>query len=171
MEPNEIQGAHLAWAHEFFQLVTQDVTPEQARWQPPGTANPLGAVLAHAVITEDVGVQIILAEEKPLFAGDWEGQTGISDLEPRITPEWAESVEIDLEAFRRYMKAVFARSEEVVAGLTAQDLEREIDLTEMGMGIKTGHQVLAELIVSHLNNMIGEIAVLKGLQGAQGYPF
>lgn len=171
MELNEVHLEHIKWGHEFFQLVTKDVTPEQTQWQPPGTANPLAAVLAHAVVTEDAAVQILLMGDEPLYESDWEGRTGISDLELRITPEWANRVEVDLDSFMEYTQAVFARSEKVLAGLTAEDLEREIDLTEMGMGFKTAHQVLAELIVSHLNNMIGEIAVLKGLQGAQGYPF
>jgi len=30
---------------------------------------------------------------------------------------------------------------------------------------------LTALLVSHTNNMIGELSCLKGLQGAKGYPF
>jgi hypothetical protein len=31
--------------------------------------------------------------------------------------------------------------------------------------------VLSALVISHMNNMIGESAVLKGIQGAKGYPW
>lgn len=167
----EVHMDHVKWAHEFFRLTTDDVTPEQAHWQPPGTANPLAAVYAHAVLTEDAAVQTLLRDDEPLFAAQWRGRTGISEPQLQISRDWAQEVEMDLEPLQAYAQALFERTEATLAGFEPEDLDREIDLTEYGMGVKTGHQVVAELVVSHLNNMIGEIAVLKGLQGAKGYPF
>ncbi len=37
--------------------------------------------------------------------------------------------------------------------------------------LESARWVLNSLVVGHLNNMAGEISVLKGLQGSKGYPF
>lgn len=50
----------LQWAHELLEMVMADVTPEQAHWQPPGIASPLGAIYAHAVLAEDAVINAML---------------------------------------------------------------------------------------------------------------
>jgi hypothetical protein len=62
-------------------------------------------------------------------------------------------------------------TEEHIGTLSDQDLERVLDLSNVGLGEQRVSWVISALIVGHLNNMAGEISVLKGLQGAKGYPF
>jgi hypothetical protein len=161
----------LQWAHELLGMVTADLTVEQAQWQPPGIANPAGAMYAHAFLGEDGVLNSILKGGAPLFAGEWAGKTGASEPQMQATPEWARSVQVDLSALREYGKAVAAATEAYIGTLTDDDLERVIDLSNAGLGEQSVSWVISALIVGHLNNMAGEISVLKGLQGARGYPF
>ena len=65
----------------------------------------------------------------------------------------------------------FSAGEAMVAGLSADDLARTLDLSAQGLGHRTVSWIFNALIIGHLNNMAGEISCLKGLQGAKGYPF
>jgi hypothetical protein len=161
----------IQWAHELLEMVTADVTPEQAHWQPPGIANPLGAIYAHAVLAQDAVVNGMLKGSAPLFAGDWAGKTGVPNPQFQLDLEWARTLELDLPAFREYAQAVYTATNDYLSSLAADDLSREIDLTNMGLGQRSLSWCLNALVISHVNNMIGEISCLKGLQGAKGYPF
>ena len=160
----------LRWAHEWLEATMQDVTQEQLDWHPPGIANPLGASYAHAVLSEDGMVNQLLMGELPLFEGKWKGKTGISD--PRMGSEfdWAREVKVDLETAREYAKAVYSSTDEYLASLNPDDLDRVLDLSEVGLGEKSIALLLSSFVSSHTSNMTGEISTLKGLQGAKGYP-
>ncbi len=171
MNAIELLHIELKWAHELLDLVMQDVTPGMAAWKPPGTANPLGATYAHAVFSEDAVVNIALRGGIPLYEGDWRGRTGIENPQWGIEFEWARSLTVDLDAMRTYAQAVYASSESYLAEIDEADLDREVDLTSQDLGVQTVGRILTALVASHLNNMAGEISVLKGLQGGKGYPF
>lgn len=161
----------LRWAHEYLEMVTADVSPELAHWRPPGIANPLAAVYAHAVLAEDGVVNGLLRGDDPLYAGAWEGRVGLREPRTDVTLEWARNLKVELPAFRQYAQAVYAATDGFVASLTEADLDRQIDLTQAGFDHKPVHWVFNALVISHLNNMIGEISCLKGIQGTRGYPF
>jgi hypothetical protein len=167
-------GTHrvaLKWAGELLEMVMADVTEEQAHWQPPGIANPLGAQYAHAVCAADTIIHEILQGQSPLFQSSWAGKTGISEPQMAATQEWARSVKVDLAALRPYARAVYAAIEAYVNGLAAEELQRELDLSAARLGVQSVDWILSALVASHINNMAGEISCLKGLQGAKGYPF
>jgi len=159
------------WAHEFLEIVTADVTPEQAHWHPLGIANPLGAVYAHAVLAEDGVINGMLKGGAPLFASTWADKTGVSDPQFQMTLEWAQGLKVELPTFRQYAQAVYTATNDYLASLSDESLSRQIDLSNVGLGQKPLSWCLNALVISHLNNMIGEISCLKGLQGAKGYPF
>lgn len=161
----------LRWGFEILQLVVADLTPEQAHWQPPGIANPAGAQYAHAIIAADAVVLAVFKGGIPLYAGAWAGKTGVSQPQPQATLEWARAVRIDLPALHAYAAAVADAVDAFVAGLGEDDLDRMIDLAAIGLDKRGAGWVLSAMVAGHLNNMAGEISVLKGLQGARGYPF
>ena len=70
-----------------------------------------------------------------------------------------------------YAQTVYTTTNDYLASLTDETLSRQIDLSNVGLGQKPLSWCLNALVISHLNNMIGEISCLKGLQGAKGYPF
>jgi hypothetical protein len=161
----------LKWAFELLDMVTVDLTQELADWRPPGIANPIAAQYAHAVCSADAIIHTVLQGKPPLFDTSWANKSGVSHPQSRATPEWSRSVQIDLPALGHYTQAVFTAADDYLASLTDEDLSQEHDLTGSGLGIHDTDWVLNALVTSHLNLMIGEISCLKGLQGAQGYPF
>lgn len=163
--------ADIAWAHELLELVMADVTQEQAHWAPPGVANPLGATYAHAVCEEDAIVNSLLKNASPFFAAQWAEKTGISEPAMSADFDWARRLVVQLPQAREYAKAVHESTEEFLADLEREDLDRRLDLSAYGFGEQTLGWILSTLLISHINNMTGEISALKGLQGARGYPF
>ena len=50
------------------------------------------------------------------------------------------------------------------------DLDQPLDLSGVGLGQHTLGSAIGLLLAHHLGTETGEIAVLKGIQGARGYP-
>jgi hypothetical protein len=154
-----------------------DVTQTQADYVPPRIANPLGATYAHVVCSEDMVVQDMFRQLPPLFASSWQGRTGLSEAMPTPGPEWVNyaswtrRVKVDLDTFRHYAQAVAAETEAWLASLNDADLDRPLDLSSAGFGQHTLATAIALLVANHLGTETGEISVLKGIQGARGYPF
>lgn len=171
MEGKDVLLESAGWAHDILKMVTADLTAEQAAWPPPGIANPISAQYAHAVCAEDAVIQSLLKGIAPLFASEFKDRTGISDPQWSATFEWARAVTVDLPALNEYAAAVAAATEAYISGADEAELGRKVDLTNIGMGHRSVSWVLNSLVVGHLNNMAGEISVLKGLQGSKGYPF
>ena len=163
-------------ARQVLDGTMADVTQAQADFIPPGIANPLGATYAHVVCSEDMIVQGMLRQTAPLSAGTWAGRTGLSEPMPMPGPGWADygpwtrRVKIDLGALRAYGQAVADQTDSWLAGLTEADLDRPLDLSGIGFGQHTLATAVALLVAHHLGTETGEIAVLKGIQGARGYP-
>ncbi|OGO32829.1 MAG: hypothetical protein A2Z16_03910 [Chloroflexi bacterium RBG_16_54_18] len=168
--PIDTQREALQWSFSLLEMVMADVSQAQAHWSPPGIANPIAATYAHAICEMDILVKM-LAGKPILFETSWAGKTGIS--EPRLNQDfdWVRRVEVDLDLAREYARAVYQHTDAALAELSPSDLERELDLTANGLGIKTVGWCLSALVTGHLHNMAGEISALKGLQGSKGYPF
>ena len=167
----EVHREAIEWANWLLEAVMEDVTPEQAHWTPPGIANPLGVLYAHALLEQDAIVSAMLKRRPPLYTASWAGKVGVENPDFRLDFEKARTAQIDLEALRAYAQAVYANTREYLDRLDEEKLAREVDLTANGLGVRTVSWMLSALIASHTNNMAGEISCLKGLQGARGYPF
>lgn len=161
----------LAYSHELLELVMQDATHEQLHWHPPGKANPLGATYAHAICSEDSVVHMVLMGKPPLFETDWLEKTGLSKPQWGAEFEWGRELKVDLATTREYAQAVYKSTTEYVSSLSEEDLDRVVDLTEQGFGKRSVALVLSQFVITHTHNMAGEASVLKGLQGAKGYPW
>jgi len=165
--------------NELLEGTMADVTPEQAHWIPPGLAIPIGATYAHVVLSRDGAVNGMFKGGVPLFAAGWAGKTGVSELPPASDPGkpgfpdwsgWIRKVKVDLPAMRKYAKAVYVATDEFLATLSPEDLERPIDLTALGLGKSTMGYVINNGILGNGFTHCGEISCLKGLQGKRGYP-
>jgi hypothetical protein len=163
-------------ARQVLDGTMADVTQSQLDFIPPGIANPLGATYAHVVCSEDLVVQGMFRHIPPLSASTWAGRTGLSEPMPVPGPAWADyapwtrRVKVDLDALRAYGQAVAAETNRWLAGLSDADLDQPMDLSGIGLGQHTWATAIALLIANHLGTETGEIAVLKGIQGARGYP-
>jgi hypothetical protein len=163
-------------ARQLLDGTMADVTQAQVDNIPPGIANPLGATYAHVVCTEDLVVQGMFRQVAPLGATSWAGRTGLSEPMPMPGPDWpnygpwTRRVKVDLDALRAYAQAVAEQTDTWLAGLSETELDRPLDLTGVGLGQHDLASAIALLVANHIGTETGEIAVLKGIQGARGYP-
>jgi hypothetical protein len=153
--------------------VTADLTQAQADWTPPGIANPIGATYWHALLSMDDAIQKWCRGEEPLSeTGGWrEKVLSVSVPEPEHGGDWLayfRAIRVDLPALHEYTQAVSEAAQCWLASLVPDDLERKIDtpIGELNLG-----QLLETFVIWHINAHCGEIAALKGCQGAKGYPF
>lgn len=162
-------------AHQWLEGTMEGVTDEVAAFMPPGKANPIAGTYAHVVMSEDFFVHGLLQGKKPLMEASWKDKTGASELQPteweKAYPAWLKAVKIDVAKIRAYAKAVYEESETYLASLTDSDLEREIDMSMFGMGKRKTGSIIGGMIIGHARDIMGEISVLKGIQGLKGYPF
>ncbi len=170
MNATSLLREQIQQAHGFLNATIEGVTAEQAHWTPPGTANPLAATYVHAIASEDLAINMVLKGGAPLYSTEWAEKTGISEVQPLTTAEWARHVRINLPVTRNYAQAVHTATDAYLATLTDEELTRVLDLTNFGLGQMTVGTILNRMVLGHIDNMCGEISVLKGLQGAKGYP-
>ncbi len=172
----ELLKEQLQSARELFSGTVADITTDQLHEDPGGKAFPLGATYAHLVFSEDVLVQQMIQHKEPLFKSSMKNKTGADKPMPEwdanwetTNHEWSKTVKIDLEMLKEYEKAVYTATDEYLSSISDEDLDHEVDMGEWGK--YTIAKFLSNFIIGHLNNLTGEISVLKGVQGVKGYPF
>jgi uncharacterized damage-inducible protein DinB len=148
-----------------------DLSDEQAQWKPGGTAMPAAPLLGHIAAGEDLFLNMMTGRQ-PLATGAFAGKTGASEPHPMgAYGDWAKRVQVDLAQVKEYIAAVFKNTEDYVAGLKPEELDRELDLSSAGLGKMSLASFITLTAVIHPSNHTGEISCLKGLQGGKGYPF
>lgn len=161
--------------HKYLGLTMEGVTDEVAAYQPAGTANPIAGTYAHLVMSEDFFVQMLLQNKQPLMEGEYKDKTGASAVQPNEWvneyPKWLREVKVDVKKLHEYANAVYSASEKYLESLTDEDLYKEVDLSAFGMGMRSVHAVIAGMVIGHAYSIMGEVSVIKGLQGLKGYPF
>lgn len=167
---NQLQSAHTV-----LEQTMDGVTKEVAHFQPEGTANPIAGTYAHLVFSEDLFLNVFLKSQKPLYETTFHNKTGASEVQPTdwqvAYPKWLREVKVDVEQFRIYAKAVYLETEKYLTSLSDADLEKDVDMSSFGMGSRKAYDVIANMMTGHIFSIMGEVSVLKGLQGLKGYPF
>ncbi len=156
---------------DWFDMTVADVTEEQANWQPPGVANSIAATYAHTMIAADEDFNKVMAGGKMLVFTTWKDRCGLSELPPEGEwdwLEWGKRMQMDLAAFKGYAAAVRETVEDWLGRMTPEVLARDVDMTPFGLGVWKGLEIY-NLHVHHPRIHGGEIACLKGQQGAKGW--
>jgi hypothetical protein len=149
---------------DWLEAIVDDVTAEEALWQPPGLANTIAATYAHIVRNIDEDFNQRLFRRARLNEGPWHGRTG---LDPDRS-DW-EQGRIDWVALRAYGKAMHAFLIETMDAMREEDLERIADLSTPNRDVWRGIDIVRLSVCDHVKLHGGEISCLKGLQGMKGY--
>ena len=173
MNTVELLQYSLGNAFGILGQVTADLTQEQADWQPPGTANPIGATYWHTVSGADDVVYRWALDQEPLRQREnWDERVlKVSVPEPEHGGDmqaYMRTIRVDLPALHEYTQAVAAALQDWLSSLTPEDLERVIDTP---IGEYSLAQMFDLFVIWHTDAHCGEISALKGCQGAKGYPF
>jgi hypothetical protein len=156
--------AQARMSFDWLEAIVADVDAGAALWRPQGRANTIGSTYAHIVRNIDEDLNHWLFRRPMLNEGPWLGRTGLV----AGRSDW-EQVEIDWGALRAYGRAMCAFAIESVDGLTDDDLAIVTDLSTPDIATWRGIDIVRLTVSIHVRLHGGEIACLKGLQGAKGY--
>jgi len=168
MEILEYMRRQMAGMRSTVDMTMKDITVEQFNWAPPGTMNTISATFIHLTSVEDHFVQGILQGKSSVWdAQGWSEKTGVKKP-PSIGESWDEFKHLHLQPANllEYQKAVWAATDAYMTSLTAEELDRKVKLGPRELTV-------AELLIMAANQSLshtGEIAALKGIQGAKGLP-
>jgi hypothetical protein len=168
----EFLREQLGQARTFLDGTMSEVGAAAVHAPMPGVCNPIDATYAHLVIGEDGFVNGLLGGAAPLFASEWAGRTGLSELPPQDADwsDWATRVQIDVPALKRYGAAVAVATDAYIAALSPEDLDTPIDLSSFGFGQRSRGWVLGSGVLAHVLSHWGEICALQGVLGGKGFP-
>ncbi len=158
--------------HHWIEGTMADVTADVANWVPPGKPATIGANYVHHAFGEDALINMALRGGAPMAMTTFAGRFGADSPPPAGTwSDWGRSVQVDPDAARAYAQAVYVNTDAYLASLTDEDLEKEVDMSIIGVGMIPLGRFLGGMLLLDTVAHCGEISCLKGLQGLRGYPF
>ena len=173
MTITELLRLHLERLHESMETVVKDLNPEQLHWKPSDGCNHIAFSLWHYVRTEDNLVRFVLQGRRPTVWleehwNDWFGLDRVAQGTGMSEGDASAIYLPSVEEFLPYMRAVWKSTADYLNGVTDNDLQ---DLfTVKPMGDRPAVQILTENLLTHGFSHLGDIWVLKGLQGLPGSP-
>jgi hypothetical protein len=155
--------------HNMIDQAVSDLTPEQFHWAPPGsTANTIAFTLWHYVRTEDNVVQFILQDRKPTIwiDGGYFERYGLDRISQGtgMTTDDAQALRLPaIDQWLEYQRAVWQATDAYLSSVDEDSLERPVivkPLPEM-----KARQALNNIVLTHGHGHMGEMCVLRVLQG------
>jgi uncharacterized damage-inducible protein DinB len=158
---------------EHVHGVVDGLTPDDLAWSPAPGANSIGWLVWHLTRVQDDHIADLLDEEQLWTTGAWAprfgltpdpGNTGYGHTAAEVAAVRPESA----EALRAYYDSVAARTQELLARLTSDELDRIVDERwdpPVTLGVRLVS--IADDDIQHA----GQAAYLKGLlstRSAQG---
>jgi hypothetical protein len=158
----------IAGTYGLLDSALEGLTAEQLPWIPPGTANPIGLTIVHALSSEDMFISILCGKAQVWQTQSWGKKFNLSEP-PGYGQDWTvyRNAKLTVESLLAYREAVRLETKVYLDALTAKELDRSVK-------IFGGSQLAADVLVlccDHLLEHAGEIAALKGVYGAKGLPF
>jgi len=148
--------------------VMKDMTPELFNGATPGTANAISATFVHFMNAEDNFIHKVIQGKPSVWeSGPWSEKAGI--LKPPSSGEdWSsyKHRQIAIQPLLDYQAAVWADTDAYLATLTPEELGHKVKFAG-------GERTVADMLLLSVSQSLshsGEIAALKGVQGAKGLP-
>lgn len=147
---------------------TRNLTEEQFNWLPSANANAIRSSLIHLLTSEDYTVNTLFQGKPAVWeAGQWSNQIGLTALPGQASWDEVRTKPLPLTPVLAYQQALRSAIDDYLATLTVADLNRMVQ--SFGQDTPLGTVFCTTL--GHSLCHAGEIAAVKGLQGAQGWPF
>ena len=130
----------------------------------------IGSTYLHVVINPDVEINRLMYGSTPIVENEWGGDVGQGVVyDPEHFDDWTRGVEVVWQRLHDYGHAVHKWLVGSLDKLTEDDFELPVDMSRSGLGMWTGRELYDLHGVRHVYMHGGEIACLKGIQGAKGY--
>jgi DinB superfamily len=156
----------MAGVRRMVDMTMKDMTPELFNWATPGTANTISATFIHFMSVEDNFIQAVIQGKPRVWdSGGWSEKTGVQKT-PSIGENWDEFKhrQVAIQPLLDYKTAVWAATDAYLATLTEEELDRKVKFAG-------GERTVADMLLMSMSQSLshnGEIAALKGVQGAKG---
>ncbi len=169
MRTQDLLRAQFEHAHNVIEQVIDDCSEETLTNVADGTIGSISAIYAHAVFDEDGWIARPAGWETLWARDQWSTKTSLEMPGPMQTEEWARSgPSYNFAAFREYARAVYAQTDQYLAGVSDEDLEVEVPAAGGTMSVA---RWVGAAGLWHMMSHQGEIAALKGVQGLKGLPY
>jgi DinB superfamily len=159
----------MANVRRHVDAVVKDTTDEQFNWLPPGTINPISAILVHVLAGEDYFIQTVLQGKPRCWEAEgWGRKIGIQ-APPEPGRGWDEfkTIKISVAPVLAYEQSIRVATDIYLADFSVEELNRQVNFAG---NVLPAAEVLMTLVV-HIASHAGEIAAVKGMQGIKGLPF
>jgi hypothetical protein len=161
--------------HTWMREGVRDLTPDEWHYTGAGKGNNIAFLVWHCVRTEDNILRFILQGRPPIWnEGNWHERLG---LPPRVQGTGMETDEArkfhisDPELFMQYVEEVWKEFESYLEGINDDGAAlSDRMVTVKPVGTLPAIQAIGQICISHLFMHVGEIALLRGMQGKQGMP-
>ena len=154
--------------YDSLDSALEGLTAEQLPWNPPGTANPIGLTIVHALSSEDMFISALCGKTQVWQAQAWAEKFNLTEP-PGYGQDWTvyRNAKLSLESLLAYRDAVRVETRVYLEGLMPEELDRSVKIFG---GSQPAADVLV-LLIEHLLTHAGEIAALKGVYGVKGLPY
>jgi hypothetical protein len=155
--------------HQLVGASLAGIDDEQLNWSPPGTINPINAILLHMLFNEDEFIQASILDRSTLWQeNSWAGKLGVPTV-PERGKSWDDfrTSRLSTVLLLAYREAVMAATQACLQTLSSSDLDRQVKYHGEALSIS---DILQTLLV-HGAHHAGEIAAVRGMQGVRGLPF
>jgi len=154
--------------YDLLDSAMEGLTAEQLLWIPPGTANPIGLTIVHALSSEDMFISVLCSKAQIWQIQGWAEKYNLSEP-PGYGQDWKvyRTAKLTVASLLAYRDAVRLETKAYVEALTAKELDRKVKIFG---GSQLAADVL-ELMCAHILFHAGEVAALKGVYGVKGLPF
>ena len=169
----------IAFTREYLQRLQSSLdealsglSQEQAHWMAGSKGNHIAFIAWHYTRTVDNVVRFVFQRQPTIWmAGKWDERFGLDSKAQGtgMDPEDAAALRLsDIPAFCTYMTEVWKESLAYLDTITEADLGKRFTLRPLGdLSLE---QVLGTTLLTHGYTHLGEIWMLRGLQGLQGSP-
>ena len=159
--------------HSAFGGAVKGLSQDEAHFRPNNKANHIAFIAWHYTRTVDNIVRFVLQRQPTVWmAGKWDQKFGLDSKTQGtgMSPGDAAALRIsDIQAFYSYMNEVWQEAKIYLDTVSEQDLDRKMTIKPLGE--LTLREVLGNTLLTHGYTHLGEIWLLKGLQGLRGSPF
>ena len=172
---------NLAFWHWYPELLLEDLTPAQLRWQPDGHDTSILFATWHTYRAADDLLHRVVFQQPSVFAtGDWAARLPVSERGATpfgngLTREQIGRLDFDRDELCAYAKAVGAGIIGGLAAMSDEEIGAEIELPFFatvypGYDRMSKLEAVAFFALGHTAEHLGEVQMIKGLLGLKGAP-
>ncbi len=183
MTSSASMAANLRFWHWYPKLLTEDLTPEQLRWQPEDHDTSILFAVWHTYrAADELGHGLAMGGRPSVYAsGGWDtrltvAETGRSPFGNGLNREQIGNLSLDVGELCSYATAVGDSLIAYLESTPPETLAEEVDIAffrgiyEGGVDRMSRLETILFFAVGHTAEHLGEVQMVRGLMGLKGAP-